>query len=189
MLGAIGYVALSTKERPFASINRHINPVLGWGWAIATLMANLVWAMPQFSLGTAALQQNLLPGVFGESSGDPSGQITAVVVLFAAAAIVVWFYDSGGWGIRLFEILLKGMVGVIVASFFGVVVAMSLNGGLDWERSCPVSCRTSSCCTNRPTASPRSCRGQARRSIGTIRFSLRNAIGWSLRRQPPSEST
>ena len=31
MLGAIGYVALSTNERPFESINRHINPVLGWG--------------------------------------------------------------------------------------------------------------------------------------------------------------
>ena len=35
------------------------NPVLGWGWLIASMMANLVWAMPQFSLGTAALQQNL----------------------------------------------------------------------------------------------------------------------------------
>ena len=34
MLSAIGYVALSTKERPFAAINTHINPVLGWGWAI-----------------------------------------------------------------------------------------------------------------------------------------------------------
>ncbi|MCA9117958.1 MAG: hypothetical protein KDA79_22960, partial [Planctomycetaceae bacterium] len=65
MLSAIGYVTLSTQERPFRAINQHISPVLGWGWAIASLMANLVWCMPQFALGTAALRQNLAPGVFG----------------------------------------------------------------------------------------------------------------------------
>ena len=54
MLSAIGYVVLSTGERPLAALNNHVNPVLGWGWAVATLMANMVWAMPQFSLGTAA---------------------------------------------------------------------------------------------------------------------------------------
>jgi hypothetical protein len=51
MLSAIGYVALSTEQRPFEAINEHVSPVLGWGWAIATLMANLVWAMPQFCPG------------------------------------------------------------------------------------------------------------------------------------------
>ncbi|MFP6769167.1 MAG: divalent metal cation transporter, partial [Planctomycetaceae bacterium] len=129
MLSAIGYVALSTDERPFHAINRHVNPVLGWGWAIATLMANLVWAMPQFSLGTAALQQNLLPDLLG---GD-QGKYIAVGLLFGVSAIVIWFYDSGGWGLKLFEILLKVMVAVVVLSFFGVVVAMSnQEAGLPW---------------------------------------------------------
>ena len=58
MLSVIGYVTLSTGEKPFHAINKHINPVLGWGWLIAAMLANLVWAMPQFSLGTAAIQQN-----------------------------------------------------------------------------------------------------------------------------------
>ena len=56
MLSAIAYVTLSTGQRPFAAINQHVNPVLGWGWLIATMMANLVWSMPQFALGTAAIQ-------------------------------------------------------------------------------------------------------------------------------------
>ena len=129
MLSAIGYVALSIEERPFDAINRHINPVLGWGWAIATLMANLVWAMPQFSLGTAAIQQNLLPGLFG----GEGGKYVAVGLLFGVSALVIWFYESGGWGLKLFEILLKMMVAVVVISFFGVVVAMTLKGGgLPW---------------------------------------------------------
>jgi len=132
MLSAIGYVALSTKERPFAAINNHINPVLGWGWAIATLMANLVWCMPQYALGTAALQQNLAPEIF---TNDQSGKILAVALLFVISGIVIWFYDSGGWGIKLFEAILKILVGIVVICFFGVVIKMSVStNDLDWGK-------------------------------------------------------
>ena len=127
MLSAIGYVALSTGERPFHALNTHVNPVLGWGWAIATLMANLVWAMPQFSLGTAALRQNL--GIFTFNGGE----YAACLALFVIAGSVIWFYDSGGKGIKIFEFVLKAMVGVVVVSFFLVVVVMSTRGeGLAW---------------------------------------------------------
>ena len=64
MLSAISYVTLSTGKRPFRAINEHINPVLGWSWLIASLMANMVWSMPQYSLCFAVFEQNLLPGVF-----------------------------------------------------------------------------------------------------------------------------
>ena len=68
MLSAIAYVTLSTEERPFGSINRNISPLLGWSWLIATIMANIVWTMPQFSLGTAAIQQNL--GILNGGNGQ-----------------------------------------------------------------------------------------------------------------------
>lgn len=155
MLSAIGYVALSTGERPFRAINRHVNPVLGWGWAIATLMANLVWCMPQFALGTAALQQNLAPTSLGDqavmTAMDDAGSLTAkeqaelkdeletrnklvcVAILFAVAGVVVWFYNSGGWGIKVFEAVLKLMVAVVVVSFFGVVFKLATSAeGLNW---------------------------------------------------------
>ncbi len=128
MLSAIGYVALSTKQRPFEAINEHVSPVLGWGWAIATLMANLVWAMPQFALGTAAMRQNL--GLFTGENGD----VICTAILFGTAVAIVWSYDRGGSGLRLFEVMLKVMVGVIVLSFFGVVVAMGLEGALPWGK-------------------------------------------------------
>ncbi|QDU11334.1 divalent metal cation transporter [Gimesia aquarii] len=132
MLSAIGYVALSTKERPFAAINNHISPVLGWGWAIATLMANLVWCMPQFALGSAALQQNLAPEIFADND---TGKMLAVAVLFVLSGIVIWFYDSGGWGIKLFEVILKIMVGIVVLCFIGVVLKMSFaTDDLEWRK-------------------------------------------------------
>ena len=122
MLSVIGYVTLSTGKSPFQAINKHINPVLGWGWLIAAMLANLVWAMPQFSLGTAALQQNL--GVF---TGE-NGNYLCAAVLFVIATAVVWMYDSKG--VKYFEIILKVLVGIIVLSFVGVVAVMA--GNLDW---------------------------------------------------------
>lgn len=132
MLSAIAYVTLSTAERPFAAINRHVNPVLGWGWATATLLANLVWCMPQFALATAAMRQNLFPEFF-QTLPDFQGKLICAIGLFLVAGTVVWFYDSGGWGIRIFESILKLMVGVVVVCFFGVVIKMSLEGVLDWS--------------------------------------------------------
>jgi len=124
MLSVIGYVTLSTGEKPFRAINKHINPVLGWGWLIAAMLANLVWAMPQFSLGTAAIQQN-----FGILDGD-GGEKWCALLLFVIGVAVVWSYDSGNKGVKIFEIILKVMVAVVVLSFFGVVIVMA--GELKW---------------------------------------------------------
>ncbi len=130
MLSAISYVALSTGERPFQAIKSHISPSLAWGWLIATMMANIVWCLPQFVLGTAAVQQNLLPDM---TSGF-GGKVVVAASILTVAIIVVWFYNSGNWGIRLFEMILKLLVGVVVLSFFGVVLAMTVHGALDWGK-------------------------------------------------------
>ena len=127
MLSAISYVTLSTGERPFQAINKHINPVLGWGWALATLAANLVWSMPQFSLATAATQQNLMPQLAGDT-----GKVVICAAIVVICIAVIWFYDSGSRGVRIFEWILKGMVGIIVLCFFGVIIRLSMAGTLDW---------------------------------------------------------
>ena len=128
MLSVIGYVTLSTGKSPFQAINQHINPVLGWGWLIAAMLANLVWAMPQFSLGTAALQQNLGILTDDPETGSQSGKYLCVAILFIVATVVVWMYDSKA--AKVFDVILKVLVGIIVLSFFGVV--MVLSGELDW---------------------------------------------------------
>ena len=47
MLSAIAYVTLSTEKAPFGLVNTHLSPALGWAWMIATIMANIVWCMPE----------------------------------------------------------------------------------------------------------------------------------------------
>lgn len=123
MLGAIGYVTLSTGKRPFALINQHVNPVLGWAWALATLAANIVWCLPQFSLANAAVQQNLMPSLEGQTP------LICGVVLCIAVGITM-IYDSGGKGLKLYENSLRILVGLIVLSFFGVAVKLMTTGEL-----------------------------------------------------------
>jgi hypothetical protein len=129
MLSAISHVTLSTGQSPFSSINNEINPVLGWGWAIATIMANIVWCLPQFSLGTAAVTQNLFPAL-----NNTGGKVLICASILGTAFLVVRAYDKGSSGVKLFDWILKIMVGIVVISFFGVVVKLSLNGDADWGK-------------------------------------------------------
>lgn len=133
MLSAISWFTLSTGKRPFKAINDHINPVLGWSWAIATLMANVVWCMPQFALSLGAITQNLIPEL--SQDGPPSNgvKISIVIVIFIICSSVIYFYDKGSKGVKFFELILKVMVAIIVLSFFGTVLKMATSEqGIAW---------------------------------------------------------
>jgi Mn2+/Fe2+ NRAMP family transporter len=138
MLGAIGYVTLSMGERPLRAINEHVSPVLGWGWLLASMMANLVWSLPQFALGTAAIRQNLLPGLLGGGPDaiipDPAAKIIVVCLFLGMCITVTMFYSVGGRGVKVFEIIIRTFVSVIVLCFFGVVIKLSLAGEIQWGR-------------------------------------------------------
>ena len=136
MLAAIAYVTLSTGERPLRAINQHVSPVLGWSWLLASMAANLVWSMPQFSLGTAAIQQNLLPGIFGGGEGSlirgDTARIVAVLLFLGACITVSMFYSLGGRGVRIFENIIRAIVSMIVLCFLFVVLKLTLRGQMDW---------------------------------------------------------
>ena len=134
MLSAISYVALSTDVRPFVLVRDRISPLLAWSWLLASLMANIVWSMPQYALSFAVLDQNLLP-LFQSSGGASSGLNAWLVsggILFICTA-VTWSYGAGHWGVKVYEAVLKIIVAIVVASFLGVVLRMSSGvGGADW---------------------------------------------------------
>ncbi|MHC4679388.1 MAG: divalent metal cation transporter [Planctomycetota bacterium] len=133
MLGAIGYVTLSIRERPLKAINDHVSPVLGWSWLFASMAANLVWSMPQYTLGTRAIQQNLFPSILGpEAIPDPWGRIICVSFILAICITATMFYGAGGRGVKVFEIIIKSIVSMIVVSFLGVVIKLSFAGVINW---------------------------------------------------------
>mgnify|MGYP006207400931 FL=1 len=145
MLSAISYVTLSTGQRPFKAINTHINPALGWGWLIATSLANMIWCMPQFSLCFGALEGNLLPAgtlnslkVGGVTDGEPSWWVASSPKLIVSAIIlilvsfVVALNARRGVAAKIFDWVLKGLVGMVVICFFLVVAVLTYRGELDW---------------------------------------------------------
>ena len=130
LLAAISYVTLSTERTPFQSLRQEINPVLAWGWLAASQLANMIWVLPQYSLSYAALTDNLFPNFFAESKGD---DLTKYLISFLILAIMlaINFLGSGkGRGYRIYENTLKVLVGIVVISFFGVVIRLS--GSLEW---------------------------------------------------------
>ena len=133
MMGAIAYVTLSAGERPLRAINNHVSPVLGWGWLIASMMANLVWSLPQFALGTVALRQNILPGILGtEAMPEIPSKMIAGAIFLAICLTFTMTYGAGGKGTKIFEILIKTIVSMIVLCFIGVVVKLSIEGKIIW---------------------------------------------------------
>lgn len=133
MLAAIAYVTLSTGERPFRLINRKVTPVLGWAWLLASLAANMVWALPQYALSYSVLSQNLFPETFagsGSLGGEPGKWIVSLAILLIST-IIVWSYGSGSRGVRLYELILKTVVGLIVLCFIAVAVKLFATGQLD----------------------------------------------------------
>lgn len=136
MISALGYVTLATRESPVRSISRHINPVLAWSWALASLLASVVWALPQFSLAAGVMQQNLMPGVLGPDGAldGAAGTLTVSLAVLVAALAITWNYGRGTAGVRAYEWILKVVVAVIVLSFVGVVVRLALIAEtLDWS--------------------------------------------------------
>ncbi len=134
MLSAIAYVTLSTGERPLRAINTHINPVLGWSWLLASMAANMVWSMPQFGLGLAALTKMLLPEVLGVNGPFGShGRLVAACCILAVNIMFLTLYSSGGKGMKIFETIIKCMVALTVLCFVGVVIVITVNGLADWR--------------------------------------------------------
>ncbi len=127
LLAAITYVTLSTERQPVATISQNLSPVLAYAWILGTMVANIVFCVPQFALATATVTQNLIPSLHTSTSA-PWG---IGVVLAIVGFIVVRSYGAGSKGIHLFELVLKILVGVVVLSFLAVVVLLLTSGQLN----------------------------------------------------------
>ena len=130
MLSAISYITLSTGQHPYEAINEHVNPVLGVGWVTATILANMIWIIPQFSLCYDALDKNLIPGGLGDGL-QAKFIVSAVIAILGLVAVISSF--NPGWASKIFDAFLKLIVMVVLLCFVGVVVYLTRNESLVWS--------------------------------------------------------
>ncbi len=134
MLAAISYVTLSTGESPFEALRTRVNPVLAWGWILAALAANMVFVLPQYSLAFGALTENIFPGL-GAHADSFGFKMGVSLLILAVVTVVTFLYGSGGLGIRIYETIVKSVVGMIVVTFILVVVRLATSdSGLPLSR-------------------------------------------------------
>jgi len=127
LLSAISHVTLSKKEfkdRPFKLVEKHVSKPLAWGWLVATVIANVVFCSAQFALATDALQGNL-----GMPDLNP---FVITFILFLVGAGLMYLFSQESKVSKIVDGFIKVLVGLIVLSFFGVVIVIGVNGDIDW---------------------------------------------------------
>ncbi|HEO70330.1 MAG TPA: hypothetical protein ENN80_03640, partial [Candidatus Hydrogenedentes bacterium] len=105
----------------------------GWGWLLASMTANVVWAIPQYALGMASLRQNLFEGILGDGGAlGGAGIYVAAAIMLAIALSAGMLYSVGGRGVKIFEILVKCLVGATVLCFIAVVARLLFDGRIQF---------------------------------------------------------
>ncbi len=136
MLMAAAHQTLSTGERPFEAMRRHVNPLLAWAWVIATILSTIVWDFPQFALAAGVTEDIVL----ATTGWIPQGGARSFYLLGIGFAIllgctaVVWNYNRGRRGVKIFDTTLKTLIWGILLCFLVVIVRASLAGHVPWAK-------------------------------------------------------
>ncbi|MFT5299739.1 MAG: Mn2+/Fe2+ NRAMP family transporter [Mariniblastus sp.] len=140
MLSAISYVTLSTGKRPYAAINEYVNPVLGASWITATILANMIFILPQFSLCFDVLDKNFgavgwIEGMIGGGNAEITTKIIISAIITILASVIVCMSFKPGTAAKIFDALLKLIVGAIVICFVLAVVMLTQQGQINWAEA------------------------------------------------------
>ncbi len=135
MLSAMSYQTLATRARPFGAMNRYVHPSVGWAWALASLVATVIWHFPQYALA-GGMAKDIIKTASGwwpaGGGGDTALMLAIGAVILVVSTIITWNYSRGWKGVRLYERALKLMVWIIILSFVVVVVRAALAGRIRW---------------------------------------------------------
>jgi len=122
MFMAIGHQLLITRARPYDVFRKKLHPGLAIFWGVNVLLASTVWQFPQYSLGTAVLQD-----MFKVVGLNLPIWLFAILLLVVATKIS-WSYGKGSRkAVTGFERILKYFLITMVVAFLLVVVKTGVN--------------------------------------------------------------
>jgi Mn2+/Fe2+ NRAMP family transporter len=122
-MGAVSHQTLSTGERVLPAMARHTHPALAWGFAIAAMVASIVWHFPQYNLAAASLVD--AAHTLG-LEGVPKMAASTFVLIWAV--LLSTMYGKSPRLVRVYESFLKYTVWGIVVMLLWVL----LNTETDW---------------------------------------------------------
>lgn len=139
MLAALGNVVLTTGERPYRAFGRELHPVIPLLWAVATVVASVIWHFPQYGLAAGAARDlaDLLgvavyatgPGARGLTPAGYAVSFGIGFLLLGISLFTTWNYGSRARGIKLYEWFLRGVIALVILAFATVVVRTGIRWG------------------------------------------------------------
>lgn len=140
MLAALGNVVLTKGERPYHVFGRELHPLIPWLWAVATIVASVIWHFPQYGLAAGAARD--LADLFGVGvytvAADGQRGLSAAgygvsfgigFLLLGIGIFTTWNYGSRAKGIKIYEWFLRGVIALVIVAFATVVVATGVKWG------------------------------------------------------------
>lgn len=136
MLGALGKVVLTTGERPYGAFARELHKSIAFLWALATIVASVIWHFPQYGLAAGAAR-DLAQMAGAVVTTDGRGfTATGYAVSFGVGFLILglsifttWNYGGGSRGMRIYEWFLRGIIALLIL-VFGIVVFAT---GIRWD--------------------------------------------------------
>lgn len=116
VMGVVSHQTLSTGQRVLPAMATHASKTLAWGFAIAAVIASIVWHFPQYNLAAAVLTD--ATDTLGVE-GVPRMVASFVVLIWAVALSLS--YGKSTRLVRVYESFLKYTVWGIVALLAWVV--------------------------------------------------------------------
>lgn len=136
MLAALANITLTKGERAYLIVRRELHPALALLWALATVVATVIWHFGQYALLGGAVWD--LAQVAGARNAEGSPAVETAVRLAGGLAILAvnigltWNYGSKPAGIRLYETALRWLIGFTMLAFLVVVGVQAARGRLDF---------------------------------------------------------
>ncbi len=136
MLAALANITLTRGERAYVIVRRELHPALALLWALATVMATVIWHFGQYALLGGAVWD--LAQVAGARNPEGSAAVETAVRLVGGLIILAvnigltWNYGSKPAGIRFYEAALRWLIRVTMLAFLVVVGMQAVRGRLDF---------------------------------------------------------
>ncbi|MFT4513730.1 MAG: manganese transport protein, partial [Planctomycetota bacterium] len=123
VMGVVSHQTLSTGQRVLPAMAKHANKWLAWSFALAAVIASIVWHFPQYNLAAASLAD--AANTLG-LEGVPKMAASTFVLVWAV--VLSTMYGKSPRFVRLYEQFLKYTVWGIVVLLLWVLI----NTETDW---------------------------------------------------------
>lgn len=115
MLSGAAYFTLQSDKSPYQRFKMELHPAMAVAWALASLVASVIWHLPQYGLAFASLKALI---------GFNETLLTQILVggtILAFSIAVTWSYARKG-GLVLYEMIIKALVWMTILCLAVVIV-------------------------------------------------------------------